>query len=91
MLQLCGLAQACLSCVQRRGTCCHVIGCSSVELICLIIAGAPYEAPSQTTFAAGDRIKVDLNPDVWKRLQEGHGGWNDIMASVSGKSIARVV
>ena len=34
-------------------------------------------------FAAGDRIKVVLNPDVWKLLQEDHGGWNDLMSVVS--------
>ena len=44
--------------------------------------GAPYEPPQKTVLAAGDRIKVELNPDVWKVMQEGHGGWNDLMSVV---------
>ena len=33
--------------------------------------------------AAGDHVKVELDPDVWKRMQEGHGEWNDRMAEVT--------
>ena len=32
--------------------------------------------------AAGDHVKVELDPDVWKRMQQGHGEWNDRMAEV---------
>ena len=45
--------------------------------------GAEYEPPKGTLLAAGDRIKVELDPDVWKRMQEGHGGWNELMSVVS--------
>ena len=44
--------------------------------------GVVYEPPRETILAAGDRIKVELNPDVWKVMQEGHGGWNDLMSVV---------
>ena len=27
-------------------------------------------------------MKVELDPDVLKLLQEGHGGWNDLMFEV---------
>lgn len=47
------------------------------------IAGAPHEPPSEVEFAAGDRVRVELDPDVWKLMQDGHGGWNDLMSMVS--------
>ena len=50
--------------------------------ICLD-SGDPYDPPRDTLLAAGDRIKVELNPDVWKTMQEGHGGWNELMAAVN--------
>ena len=46
--------------------------------------GAPYEPQNEQDFAAGDMVKVELDPDIWKYLQEGHGGWNDLMNMVSG-------
>lgn len=48
-----------------------------------ISIGALYEQPKETQFAAGDRIKVELDPDVWRAMQDGHGGWNELMAMVS--------
>ena len=38
--------------------------------------------PMERDFAAGDKIKIELDPDVWKLMQEGHGGWNDLMTMV---------
>ncbi|XP_019848978.1 PREDICTED: E3 ubiquitin-protein ligase MIB2-like [Amphimedon queenslandica] len=32
--------------------------------------------------AAGDQVRVQLDVDVFKALQEGHGGWNDDMAQL---------
>ena len=55
----------------------------SLFLVKLFSSGAPYEPPKGTMLAAGDRIKVLLDPDVWKRMQEGHGGWNELMSMVS--------
>ena len=34
-------------------------------------------------FAAGDSVRVDLDLDSAKLLQEGHGGWRDAMNEVS--------
>ena len=34
-------------------------------------------------FAAGDTVRVDLDLDSAKLLQEGHGGWTDGMNGVS--------
>ena len=47
-----------------------------------VIVGAPYEPPREGEFAAGDSVKVELDPDVWKLMQNGHGGWNDLMGMV---------
>ena len=34
-------------------------------------------------FAAGDTVRVDLDPQTAKLMQEGHGGWNEAMTHVS--------
>ena len=47
-----------------------------------VIVGAPYEPSREEEFAAGDSVKVELDPDVWKLMQNGHGGWNDLMSMV---------
>ena len=47
-----------------------------------VIAGAPYEPLREEEFSAGDTVKVELDPDVWKLMQNGHGGWNDLMGMV---------
>lgn len=33
-------------------------------------------------FKVGNKVKVDMEPDVLKGMQEGHGGWNPKMAEV---------
>lgn len=33
--------------------------------------------------AAGDLVRVQLDLDLFKSMQEGHGGWNDGMLEVS--------
>ena len=33
-------------------------------------------------FKAGDRVKVQLEVEIFRQMQEGHGGWNDQMAEV---------
>ena len=51
----------------------------------VIITGAPYQdAPPVTQkLASGDNVRVQLDIEVFKAMQEGHGGWNDQMAEVS--------
>lgn len=34
-------------------------------------------------FSVGDKVKVDVSLEVFKQMQEGHGGWNFKMADVS--------
>ena len=47
--------------------------------------GAAFEPPPPTKpheFQSGDRVKVQLDLEIFKMMQEGHGGWNDQMAEV---------
>ena len=36
----------------------------------------------QCQFKVGDKVRVDLEADILKAMQEGHGGWNPRMAEV---------
>lgn len=65
--------------------------CSSDKLGCAInilavsnLKGAPHSPPKETEIMSGDLVQVQLDPDVFKMMQnEEHGGWNDRMAMVS--------
>lgn len=45
--------------------------------------------PPQATFNDGDKVKVMVDVETLKEMQEGHGGWNPRMAQYIGK-IGRV-
>ena len=34
-------------------------------------------------FKVGDKVRVDLECDILKMMQEGHGGWNPRMSEAS--------
>lgn len=68
----------------------------SLCLKCLIIhisdmllfhfSGEPTEqihALPPCPFKVGNKVKVDMDPELLKVMQEGHGGWNPKMAEVS--------
>ena len=38
-------------------------------------------------FAAGDSVRVDLDLESAKLMQEGHGGWNEAMTDVNTFSL----
>ena len=46
------------------------------------IAEAFPVANIHSMFKVGDLVKVDLDIDILKQMQEGHGGWNPRMAEV---------
>ena len=54
--------------------------CIYIVYIHVIKGGEPRVHSEE--LAAGDHVKVELDPDVWKRMQQGHGEWNDRMAEV---------
>ena len=41
--------------------------------------------------SAGDAVRVELDPDLFKIAQEEHGGWNDGMAEVRTISITTIL
>jgi E3 ubiquitin-protein ligase mind-bomb len=40
-------------------------------------------SPRHLTFNVGDKVKVAMDVEALKQMQEGHGGWNPRMAEVS--------
>ena len=36
-----------------------------------------------TGFKVGDKVKTELDADILRAMQEGHGGWNPEMSQVS--------
>lgn len=45
-------------------------------------SAASSSSSGQSSFKVGDRVRVDLEVEVLKVMQEGHGGWNPKMAEV---------
>ena len=43
----------------------------------------PSPPPKPQEFSSGDRVRVQLEMEVFKMMQEGHGGWNDQMTEVN--------
>ena len=51
----------------------------------LLFTGEPTEqihALPPCPFKVGNKVKVDMDPELLKTMQEGHGGWNPKMAEV---------
>ena len=54
----------------------------------LPVLGAPFvpsPPPKPQEFSSGDRVRVQLELEVFKMMQEGHGGWNDQMTEALSK------
>ena len=43
---------------------------------------SPVKSMSTSKFKVGDRVKVQLEVEVFRAMQDGHGGWNDKMTEV---------
>ena len=39
--------------------------------------------PGPEDICTGDLVRVELDADIFKAMQEGHGGWSDPMLEVS--------
>ena len=62
--------------------------------LCCLLTGKPYDEPPPSEgkgFASGDLIRISLEPEVFKALQQGHGGWNEEMLEVWSRGVASVV
>ena len=53
--------------------------------------GAEYIPPDVAELSAGDTVRVELDPDLFKIAQEEHGGWNDLMAEVYTTSMCTCI
>lgn len=47
--------------------------------------GPPADVPEQIMFAAGDKVKISLDQEAFRSMQEGHGGWNEKMNQNMGQ------
>ena len=45
-------------------------------------------APASLPFNVGDRVKIVVDVNALKLLQDGHGGWNPKMAEVSDRLLS---
>ena len=45
--------------------------------------GAPLPPSDPQEFSSGDYVRVELDQDVLRLMQEGHGGWSSDMGDVS--------
>ena len=41
-------------------------------------------SPGPQDISTGDLVRVELEADIFKAMQEGHGGWSDPMLEVGG-------
>ena len=80
--------------VYRPCVICHMHQLSHTDiylyLLCLCVTacldiGAPLVSPGPQDISTGDLVRVELEADIFKAMQEGHGGWSDPMLEVSGR------
>jgi ankyrin repeat protein len=51
----------------------------------LPLLGAPPAQVDPAAVSTGDRVRVELEPELFQAMQEGRGVWNDLMLNVIGK------
>lgn len=52
-------------------------------IVCYDSAGKPLEKPEDvSTIRSGNLVQVELDVEIFRMMQEGHGGWNDSMTKV---------
>ena len=56
-------------------------------MLSLTLLGAPLPEADPAVVSTGDRVRVELEPEVFQAMQEGRNSWNDVMLSVSPHSI----
>ena len=52
-------------------------------------AGRSCEPLREDELVAGDNVKIELEWEVLKMMQEKHGGWNEVMINVSQSYIKK--
>lgn len=60
---------------------CHLL-CVVCKFLIPAPTGRSCEPLREDELAAGDNVKIELEWEVLKMMQEKHGGWNDVMIKV---------
>ena len=48
-------------------------------------------SPGPQDISTGDLVRVELEADIFKAMQEGHGGWSDPMLEVGGRHMKKLL
>ena len=56
--------------------------CFAVNIMPVFQLGAPLARVDPAAVSTGDLVRVELEPDVFQAVQEGRGGWSDVMLEV---------
>ena len=59
------------------------VGIHNIVLIVILCSGAPDDSTGDNKISPGDFVRVELDVEVLRIMQEDHGGWNEDMKSVS--------
>ena len=52
--------------------------------------GAPPAQVDPAAVSTGDRVRVELEPELFQAMQEGRGVWNDLMLNVSTEKVGKL-
>ena len=54
--------------------------------VCNTIGKTVDDSVDSSIIRSGDLVQVELDVEIFRMMQEGHGGWNDAMAEVRVES-----
>lgn len=57
-----------------------------VYIIILYIGQTVDDSVDSSIIRSGDLVQVELDVEIFRMMQEGHGGWNDAMVEVRVES-----
>ena len=66
----------------------YTINPSLAHSLCTV--GAPPAQVDPAAVSTGDRVRVELEPELFQAMQEGRGVWNDLMLNVSTEKVEKV-
>jgi len=55
----------------------------NVFALFLLYTGAPHATSKPEEVSVGDHVRIRVDDETLKAMQEGHGGWNDLMRGAS--------
>ena len=66
----------------------YTINPSLAHSLCTV--GAPPAQVDPAAVSTGDRVRVELEPELFQAMQEGRGVWNDLMLNVSTEKVEKL-